>query len=105
MRNKRVELKLTETEYFILSEKANRVNMNHSELLRNFIYFGTASQITNFTSEDAQKIVNELSVISNSMNQIAYIAKIKSEVSEKDFDTVVDNLKDLFIQFDNFVQE
>ncbi|MCL2220815.1 MAG: hypothetical protein FWC20_00635 [Oscillospiraceae bacterium] len=105
LRNKHVLLKLTETEHFLLTEKAERADMSRSELLRNLIYFGTASQRTNFTTEDAFKIVNELSTISNSMEQIAYSAKTNCAVSEQDFDSIIDNFKDFVITFDNFARK
>ena len=103
-RNKRVELKLNDTEYFLLSEKAERSRMNHSELLRNLIYFGTTSQRTNFSADDANNIISELSLISSSMEQIAYNSKINCGVSQDDFDSLADNFKDLVIKFDNFVR-
>jgi len=94
-RNKNIRVWLSEEEHALLSKKANMENMSMSEFVRRMILFGAERVKTNFTREESQKIIYELNLIGNNINQIAYRVNAKATVDNNDFS----ELRDEFVEY------
>jgi len=94
-RNKNIRVWLSEEEHALLSKKADVANMSMSEFVRHMILFGVERVRTNFTREESQKIIYELNLIGNNINQIAYRVNAKTTVDINDFS----DLRDEFVRY------
>lgn len=91
-----VHVRCDEEDYAQLGYLARKAGMSRSEFIRQLIYHGKVESHTNYSSEDAQKLLDELCNISNAMGTIAYNARIKLCVDEQDFLQLESCFKNLF---------
>jgi len=104
-RERHFKLWLFDEEMEILNEKALAASMSKSEYVRNVILFGAARGKTNFSREDAKKIVYELNRIGNNINQIAYQANYNCAVSENNFFSLKNEFIKLLGEFETIAIE
>jgi hypothetical protein len=95
---------LFDEEYAILEHNSLSAGLTKSDYIRNLIVYGSNDRVTNFSDSFAEIIVNELSKISNSMNQLSYQAKINSLVDENDFAALEVNFVVLLNAFDKIAE-
>lgn len=100
LRQKRFEVKLLPEEVEIFTKKAERAGKNKSDYFRDFILFGNPIIRDKLNDIDADKISYELNRIGNNINQIAYQANLRCEVTKNDFFKLreeYDRLLELFV--------
>lgn len=85
LRQVRFEVKLLPEEMEIFQDKADKAGMKRADYFRDFILFGNPIVIDKMRGIDAEKVAYELNRIGNNINQIAYQANSKCEVSKNDF--------------------
>jgi len=101
-RTRQFKVSLYDKELEWLTQKAFDANMSKSEFVRKIIMYGSAKEKTNFSREDAAKICYELNRIGNNINQLAYQANIRGNVTRNDFEVMKDEFANLLTEFDEW---
>jgi len=104
-RKRQFKLSLYDEELEYLTQKAFDANMPKTEFVRKIILYGSATERTNFSKEDAKQICYELNRIGNNINQIAYQANARGDVDKNDFEVLRNEFQNLLVVFDDFVRE
>ncbi len=90
-KNKMLRIRLTDDEYNLLKEKADKAGKTMSEFVRDYITRGKV----NSKCKDLPSLILHLSKIGNNINQIARnlnIAKKEGYLAEQDYDLLLDEL-------------
>lgn len=104
-RTNKFQVYLYDKELEYLTQKAFDANMSKSEFIRKIILYGSAVERTNFTREDARSINYELNRIGNNINQLAYQANIRGNVTRNDFEILKNEFHDLLSVVGDFVTD
>jgi len=90
-KTKMLRIRLTDDEYNLLKEKADKAGKTMSEFVRDYITKGKV----NSKCKDLPSLILHLSRIGNNINQIARnlnIAKKEGYLAERDYDLLLDEL-------------
>ena len=90
-KNKMLRIRLTDDEYNLLKEKADKAGKTMSEFVRDYITRGKV----NSKCKDLPSLILHLSKIGNNINQISKnlnIAKKEGYLAEQDYDLLLDEL-------------
>jgi len=90
-KNKMLRIRLTDDEYNLLKEKADKAGKTMSEFVRDYITKGKV----NSKCKDLPSLILHLNKIGNNINQIARnlnIAKKEGYLAEQDYDLLLDEL-------------
>ena len=90
-KTKMLRIRLTNDEYNLLKEKADKAGKTMSELVRDYITKGKV----NSKCKDLPSLILHISKIGNNINQIAKnlnIAKKEGYLAEQDYDLLLDEL-------------
>ena len=90
-KTKMLRIRLTDDEYNLLKEKADKVGKTMSEFVRDYITKGKV----NSKCKDLPSLILHLSKIGNNINQISKnlnIAKKEGYLAEQDYDLLLDEL-------------
>lgn len=104
IRKKQFKLFLLEEEYEVLVAKADEAEMTKSEFIRNVILYGAAHRTTFVSKETQDKILTELSMIGNNVNQFARVANCTKGADRGEIENMVSlimDVNDLYFTFFN----
>lgn len=102
-RNRKVGIHifLSDREAEILEQKIAKLGITKSEYFRNCILFGFPGRKTNFSDEEADRIVYEMNRIGNNVNQIARYVNKEHNAQQAEIEEVknlVWNLHDVIMK-------
>lgn len=92
MREKRIELKLSDSEYAEIEKQAKRTGMTRTQLIRQLIM---GNQIRARPPEEYLKLVRAINAIGNNINQIARVANAQKYVDREQIKHIVDYLDEI----------
>ena len=87
MRDKRIELRLSDSEYAEIEKKAELSGLTRTQLIRMLIM---GEEIRAKPPEEYLKLVREINAIGNNINQIAHIANSQKYVDREQLKSIVD---------------
>lgn len=102
-RNRKVGIHifLSDREAEILEQKIAKLGITKSEYIRNCILFGFPGRKTNFSDEEADRIVYEMNRIGNNVNQIARYVNKEHDAQQAEIEEVKNliwNLHDVIMK-------
>ena len=92
MRGRRIELRLSDSEYAEIKKQAEQAGMKRTQLIRQLIM---GHEIRAKPAEDYLKLVREINAIGNNINQIAHIANTQKYVDKEQIKYIVEYLDDI----------
>lgn len=92
MREKRIELKLSDSEYAELEKQAKRSGLKRTQLIRKLIL---GNEIRARPPDEYLKLVREINAIGNNINQIAHVANTQKYVDREQIKHIVDYLDEI----------
>lgn len=95
LRNRKLTIHLFEEEFQILEQKCTELGVSKSEYIRNMILIGNPVRNTNFSEEEAQRIIFEIGKIGNNINQIAKYVNMQKSSDGVDISNLIQEFGDL----------
>lgn len=100
-RTHKINVFLSDREFEIFEKKIAKLGISKSEYIRNCILFGFPGRKTNFSDEEADRIVYEMNRIGNNVNQIARYVNKEHDAQQAEIEEVknlVWNLHDVIMK-------
>ena len=100
-RTHKINVFLSDREFEIFEQKIAKLGISKSEYIRNCILFGFPGRKTNFSDEEADRIVYEMNRIGNNVNQIARYVNKEHDAQQAEIEEVknlVWNLHDVIMK-------
>lgn len=95
VRTKQINVYLFEEELQLLETKSKEAGVSKSEYIRNVIIFGSSQRNTNFSEEEAEKLIYEVGKIGNNINQIARYVNMQKSVDGVDMNNLIEEFGEL----------
>ena len=95
LRNRKLTIHLFEEELQLLETKSKEAGVSKSEYIRNMIIFGSSQRNTNFSEEEAEKLIYEVGKIGNNINQIARYVNMQKSVDGVDMNNLIEEFGEL----------
>ena len=95
LRNRKLTIHLFDEELQLLEKKCQELGISKSEYIRNMILFGNPERNTNFSEEEAQRLIFEVGKIGNNINQIARYVNMQKSVDGVDMKNLVEEFGEL----------